>query len=82
METGSRPYNGNVGDEYDAWTEEGILEYYVSHSCITHASLMRRSCVILEYYVRRRIVHTQLLPMLLLMLLLLMLLLRIIPFCG
>ncbi|CAG9467060.1 unnamed protein product [Pedinophyceae sp. YPF-701] len=25
---GSRTYDGNVGDEYDAWTEEGILEYY------------------------------------------------------
>ena len=24
----SRAYDGNVGDEYDAWTEEGILEYY------------------------------------------------------
>lgn len=29
LETGSRPYDGNVGDEYDAWTTEGILEYYV-----------------------------------------------------
>lgn len=28
LETGSRPYTGNVGDEYDAWTDEGILEYY------------------------------------------------------
>jgi MPBQ/MSBQ methyltransferase len=27
---GSRAYDGNVGSEYDAWTEEGILEYYVS----------------------------------------------------
>ena len=27
---GSRAYQGNVGEEYDAWTEEGILEYYVS----------------------------------------------------
>lgn len=26
--TGSRKYEGNVGDEYDAWTKEGILEYY------------------------------------------------------
>jgi len=25
---GSRPYQGNVGDEYDAWTNEGILEHY------------------------------------------------------
>lgn len=24
----SRAYDGNVGDEYDAWTDEGILEYY------------------------------------------------------
>lgn len=24
----SRTYDGNVGDEYDAWTDEGILEYY------------------------------------------------------
>jgi hypothetical protein len=30
FDKGSRPYQGNVGDEYDAWTEEGILEYYVS----------------------------------------------------
>jgi len=28
FDKGSRPYTGNVGDEYDAWTEEGILEYY------------------------------------------------------
>jgi MPBQ/MSBQ methyltransferase len=27
-DTPSRSYDGNVGDEYDAWTEEGILEYY------------------------------------------------------
>ena len=26
--SGSRPYQGNVGDEYDAWTNEGILEHY------------------------------------------------------
>ena len=25
---GSRPYGGNVGEEYDAWTQEGILEHY------------------------------------------------------
>uniref|UniRef100_A0A7S3VSG5 Methyltransferase domain-containing protein n=1 Tax=Dunaliella tertiolecta TaxID=3047 RepID=A0A7S3VSG5_DUNTE len=25
---GSRSYSNNVGQEYDAWTEEGILEYY------------------------------------------------------
>lgn len=25
---GSRKYDGNVGDEYDAWTQEGILEHY------------------------------------------------------
>ena len=25
---GSRKYDGNVGEEYDAWTKEGILEYY------------------------------------------------------
>ena len=30
FDVGSRPYTGNVGSEYDAWTEEGILEYYVS----------------------------------------------------
>jgi MPBQ/MSBQ methyltransferase len=24
----SRAYNNNVGEEYDRWTEEGILEYY------------------------------------------------------
>lgn len=28
LDTPSRPYDANVGDEYDAWTEEGILEYY------------------------------------------------------
>lgn len=27
-DTPSRTYDANVGDEYDAWTEEGILEYY------------------------------------------------------
>ena len=27
-DTPSRTYDGNVGDEYDAWTDEGILEYY------------------------------------------------------
>ncbi len=27
-DTPSRTYRGNVGDEYDAWAEEGILEYY------------------------------------------------------
>lgn len=27
-DTPSRRYDENVGDEYDAWTEEGILEYY------------------------------------------------------
>jgi MPBQ/MSBQ methyltransferase len=27
-DTPSRSYDNNVGDEYDAWTEEGILEYY------------------------------------------------------
>lgn len=25
---GSRPYEANVGNEYDAWTSEGILEYF------------------------------------------------------
>ena len=28
LDTPSRAYNENVGDEYDAWTQEGILEYY------------------------------------------------------
>jgi hypothetical protein len=28
LEQGSRRYDGNVGDEYDAWTREGILEHY------------------------------------------------------
>ena len=28
FDTGSRVYQGNVGAEYDAWTEEGVLEYY------------------------------------------------------
>lgn len=28
LDTPSRPYDSNVGDEYDAWTEEGVLEYY------------------------------------------------------
>lgn len=28
FDTPSRPYEANVGDEYDAWTEEGVLEYY------------------------------------------------------
>lgn len=28
FDTPSRTYNENVGDEYDAWTEDGILEYY------------------------------------------------------
>lgn len=27
-DTPSRTYNNNVGQEYDAWTEEGVLEYY------------------------------------------------------
>jgi MPBQ/MSBQ methyltransferase len=27
-DTPSRTYNNNVGDEYDSWTQEGILEYY------------------------------------------------------
>lgn len=27
-DTPSRTYDNNVGNEYDAWTEEGILEYY------------------------------------------------------
>lgn len=27
-DTPSRTYDNNVGDEYDAWAEEGILEYY------------------------------------------------------
>ncbi|GBF99015.1 S-adenosyl-L-methionine-dependent methyltransferase [Raphidocelis subcapitata] len=27
-DTPSRSYDGNVGDEYDAWTDEGILEHY------------------------------------------------------
>lgn len=27
-DTPSRTYDNNVGDEYDAWTDEGILEYY------------------------------------------------------
>lgn len=27
-DTPSRAYDRNVGDEYDAWTEEGILEHY------------------------------------------------------
>ncbi len=30
LSPGSRRYTGNVGKEYDEWTEEGILEYYVS----------------------------------------------------
>jgi hypothetical protein len=28
LKEGSRKYDGNVGEEYDAWTREGILEYY------------------------------------------------------
>lgn len=28
FDTPSRTYNENVGDEYDSWTEDGILEYY------------------------------------------------------
>lgn len=29
FDTPSRPYKeGNVGNEYDAWTQEGILEHY------------------------------------------------------
>ena len=28
LKQGSRKYDGNVGDEYDAWTREGILEHY------------------------------------------------------
>lgn len=28
FDTPSRTYNANVGQEYDRWTEEGILEYY------------------------------------------------------
>ena len=28
FDSGSRAYQGNVGQEYDAWTEEGVLEYY------------------------------------------------------
>jgi MPBQ/MSBQ methyltransferase len=28
LDTPSRTYDGNVGDEYDAWTEEGLVEYY------------------------------------------------------
>jgi MPBQ/MSBQ methyltransferase len=28
LDQGSRKYDGNVGDEYDAWTREGILEHY------------------------------------------------------
>lgn len=28
FDTPSRKYSNNVGDEYDAWTEEGILQYY------------------------------------------------------
>jgi MPBQ/MSBQ methyltransferase len=28
LDTPSRAYDQNVGEEYDAWTEEGILEYY------------------------------------------------------
>ena len=28
FDTPSRSYDGNVGEEYDRWTEEGILEYY------------------------------------------------------
>lgn len=28
FDTPSRAYDGNVGDEYDSWTDEGVLEYY------------------------------------------------------
>ncbi|GLC52876.1 hypothetical protein PLESTB_000683600 [Pleodorina starrii] len=28
LDTPSRKYDNNVGQEYDAWTEEGVLEYY------------------------------------------------------
>lgn len=28
FDTPSRAYDQNVGQEYDAWTEEGVLEYY------------------------------------------------------
>lgn len=28
FDTPSRAYDENVGQEYDAWTEEGVLEYY------------------------------------------------------
>ena len=28
FDTPSRKYDQNVGDEYDQWTDEGVLEYY------------------------------------------------------
>jgi len=28
FDTPSRAYKENVGDEYDSWTEDGVLEYY------------------------------------------------------
>jgi MPBQ/MSBQ methyltransferase len=28
LDTPSRAYDANVGEEYDAWTEEGVLEYF------------------------------------------------------
>ena len=28
FDTPSRAYKENVGDEYDSWTDDGVLEYY------------------------------------------------------
>ncbi len=28
FDTPSRTYKENVGDEYDSWTDDGVLEYY------------------------------------------------------
>lgn len=41
---GSRTYDGNVGQEYDSWTEEGLLEYYWGeHIHLGHYSAEERA---------------------------------------
>lgn len=44
FDTPSRTYDQNVGQEYDAWTEEGVLEYYWGeHIHLGHYSEQERA---------------------------------------
>jgi len=46
FDTPSRAYKENVGDEYDSWTEDGVLEYYWGDTSILDTIQVSRHCTL------------------------------------